>query len=484
MQDNLWTVRGNVEDARVSVGQSAVDCRRALGKLDDQYLWTGVHLLWTGADDETLAMAPTRLLPEETRQAMATGFTSAFRDAMVARRLAARRGRRAGGRHAGMAARHARVRDAVFDSAGNAAPTRSCWKAWTMITAMTALGDRRRHADVRQATPEDRRFLVTLFEALLMLLKQDGVPVRERRQMERTQVTAPYHRLRADLHRMLNAFFLLGANRDQLVSCRSLSYTWRRRRRRRRRRCRRRRRRFRRRHHRRRSHGRRRRRGVGGSAPRAAGRLDDFDRRAKSLERTLGRLVAERDEQKLSHEELARALRGLVPETEALAQRRETQNEEGDLPPSYAPRDDEEGQRHVPSGAPPSLESAPSGGMISSLAKILVPGASGRRNRRSRRDRRSVRPVGGWSLRLLAAGGRGAARGVASHARCRTAGPFGSAGWMGAAWQRRAVLGVPRARMVGKRVFPGGLHRRRRSIWRRCTTCSTAKSGSPPPGGE
>ena len=378
VQDNLWTVRGNVEDARVSVGQSAVDCRRALGKLDDQYLWTGVHLLWTGADDETLAMAPTRLLPEETRQAMATGFTSAFRDAMVARRLAARRAGAPAVATLAWLLDTPEVRDAVFDSARQRGADTKLLESLDNDYRDDSAGGSTRVMQMYEATPEDRRFLVTLFEALLMLLKQDGVPVRAAETLERTQVTAPYHRLRADLHRMLNAFFLLGAN-PETNWCRADRF---------------------------------RTPGGGGddedddgadedddgsgvditavgataaADERASAALlrelqrrpDDFDRRAKSLERTLGRLVAERDEQKLSHEELARALRGLVPETEALAQRRETQNEEGDLPPSYVPRDDEEGPRHVPSGAPPSLESAPSGGMITGLAKILVPGASG-----------------------------------------------------------------------------------------------------------
>ena len=91
---NLMQVQRNVEDGRVPVGYSAVDCRRCLGAIDDKYLWSSVHLLWSGTNDESLSLSPSRLLPEEARQAMAGGLVSAFTDAMRTRRQAAQQHRR------------------------------------------------------------------------------------------------------------------------------------------------------------------------------------------------------------------------------------------------------------------------------------------------------------------------------------------------------------------------------------------------------
>lgn len=211
VRDNLGRVEKNAADESVSVGYSAVDCRRALGKLDDQYLWTGVHLLWTGTPDETLSMAPTRLLPAEARQAMATGFKSAFRDAMAARRLAARTLGEPAIATLAWLLDTPEVRDAAHDSAKQrgADPEllRALLEAYEMDGAygsawVTGLYD--------AGLKENRRFLMLLLEALLLLFDRGGVPFTAAVALERTQVTAPYHRLRDDLNRMLNAFFLLG----------------------------------------------------------------------------------------------------------------------------------------------------------------------------------------------------------------------------------------------------------------------------------
>ncbi len=76
--ENLQNAYNCSFDDNVSAGKSALNCRFALGADDDKYLWQGVHLLWTGTEDEELCISPQAALPSESKQAMAQGVIKGF----------------------------------------------------------------------------------------------------------------------------------------------------------------------------------------------------------------------------------------------------------------------------------------------------------------------------------------------------------------------------------------------------------------------
>ena len=210
VSSNLARVQSNVANEDVPVGHSAVDCRRALGAIDDKYLWQGIHLLWSGVRDEDLALAPARLMPSETREAIASGMTRGLDTAMAARRVAAQDMRQPSVKTLAWlldlsdvreaAVECAELRGALSDSARDSIRTRYASSAADGAACVIALS----------GNPEGRADLMALFESVALLLDADGLPMKMASTLEATEVAAPFARTKADLERMMNAFLLLG----------------------------------------------------------------------------------------------------------------------------------------------------------------------------------------------------------------------------------------------------------------------------------
>jgi len=220
LRRSLAQVRDNAAKAGATPGRTALDSRRALGADDQKYLWTGVHLLWTSGVDETLAVAPSSLLPQQTREAMATGLVGGFERVVSTRRSAAQNELVQTTNMLAWLLDVPEVREAIValctergvltDARGEAlkeAYVRDAGYGQAFVHKMID-GDAASRAEVEG-----------LFEALAMLLDKKGTPMRAVDALLETHMLAPLDQLKVDQDRLLTAVLLYGGDNNTAAWC-------------------------------------------------------------------------------------------------------------------------------------------------------------------------------------------------------------------------------------------------------------------------
>ena len=209
LRSNLARIQSNSTHADTTPGRTALDCRLALGADDEKYLWQGVHLLWTSGADEALSVSPSSLLPQETREAMATGLVGGFERIISVRRTEARNKLATTVRLVAWLLSMKVVRKAVIDA---------CVERGTLTAARAAELDNAYTPNV----DDGQAFVVSmgeldslveirgLVDAIAMLLDENGTPMRATDALLGMHVDRPLKRLEEEQHRLLSSFLLLG----------------------------------------------------------------------------------------------------------------------------------------------------------------------------------------------------------------------------------------------------------------------------------
>lgn len=209
LRRNLERIQSNSTHSDTTPGRTALDCRRALGADDEKYLWQGVHLLWTSGADETLSVSPASLLPQETREAMATGLVGGFERIISVRRTEARNKLATTARLVAWMLGMNVVRKAVIDACVERG-TISATRAAELDNAYVPNVDEGQAFVVSMIDLDSFAEIRGLVDAIAILLDENGAPMRAADALLKMHVDQPLRRLEEEQHRLLSSFLLLG----------------------------------------------------------------------------------------------------------------------------------------------------------------------------------------------------------------------------------------------------------------------------------